>query len=416
MGFRLLHLSDLHLGQRFHDQDRAADESHALGQIVQLCRTREVDVVVLAGDIFDTANPGAKETARYHGFLADLVLKVGVGTVVIIAGNHDSASRIEGPRELYEQCRIHTVGSLRLDEDPSKCLIPLRNRTGDEVGTCVALPYLRDGDVRLPTSGEAQIEAAQSHRDAVKQRMTQILAEVPRDKPFIVTGHAFCTEGVRDESERPVQVGNLGTLPASALAGEASYLALGHLHRPQSVGGREHWRYSGSLLPTGFDEIDIERSVVIADIPNIGPAQVEVHSLKPFRIYKSLKGSEREVLKAIDDLPETNGDEPPPWVRVMISDPTVEVGLAQHLTEQVRSKGWQLLGVHLPRRQVLQDKRPSGEAETPPEDILYSPDKTFKRLLDLSMVPEDSRPALIEAFVSLQERREELLGLDGGQK
>ncbi|MFW5829382.1 MAG: exonuclease subunit SbcD, partial [Planctomycetota bacterium] len=87
MAFRVLHIADLHLGQRFHDQDRGAEEAHALDQLVALCREQAVDVVLVAGDVFDTANPGAAETARWHRFLARLVLEQGVGTVVVIAGN-----------------------------------------------------------------------------------------------------------------------------------------------------------------------------------------------------------------------------------------------------------------------------------------------------------------------------------------
>ena len=159
MTLRLLHLADLHLGQRFHQQDRAAEEQHALEQIISCCQQREVDVVLIAGDVFDTANPGAAESRRYHQLLARLVFEAGVGTVVVTAGNHDNALRIQGPQELY-QAAVSTplvcltvTKPLRMSSSP--CVIA-RARSGHSVWP----PYLRDADLRPPVAGEDASTAA----------------------------------------------------------------------------------------------------------------------------------------------------------------------------------------------------------------------------------------------------------------
>jgi exonuclease SbcD len=417
MAFRLLHLSDLHLGQRFHDQDRSKDEQYALDQVSEICRDRLIDVVVLAGDIFDTANPGAKEVQRYHRFLAELALDIKVGTIVVIAGNHDSALRIEGPREIFEQCNIHTIGSFQLQDNPEKVKVKLKCRQGHMIGHALAIPYLKDGDIRVIKSGETAIESAKSFRQAVQEKMTELHAQMDQHWPYISIGHAFCTNATLAGDERPVQIGNLGTLPAAALAGGASYLALGHLHRPQALSGNEHWRYSGSLLPTGFDECDTSCSVVYADIPDAGPAtNIEQIPLQPHRQYLHIKGPTQRILKAIETLTPAIEAKPSPWLKISIKDHEWSSGLQQVMTDLAIRKGWQVLGIQVNIEQKKEQGHASNSqnAESPPQEHLLSdPKAVFETLLDEKAYPMAQRNDIVQAFQKLREDCEELLGPKG---
>src|SRR3954464_116232 len=120
---RILHTSDWHLGALFHDQLRDADERHALDQLVGLCGAEEIDVVLVAGDIFDTANPSAEAQQRYYQTLVRMVSEGGVGTVVVIAGNHDNGLRLDGPRELMASLRLHVRGLFGRDAEPGSCVV-----------------------------------------------------------------------------------------------------------------------------------------------------------------------------------------------------------------------------------------------------------------------------------------------------
>jgi len=340
---RILHTSDWHLGAAFHDRARAADEAHALAQLVGLARTHAVDAVLIAGDVFDTANPGAAEQRLWYRTLVDLVQGAGVATVAIIAGNHDSGLRIDGPKELLAALHVHVRGQLTRHESPSSALIPLRDRAGVQRAWCAAVPYLREGDVIL---AEDDGDRARRLARAVHQRWDAVRATVPAGLPWVAMTHAFAAGGRTGGMEHPVlaEVGNLGQADLARLAEGAAYAALGHLHRPQTVAGREHWRYCGSLLPSGFDEAGTGRSVVLAELPDDGsPASVSLLPLAEFRSYRRLFGSPEAILEAIATLPIPVAGQVTPWLQAELHLLTPQPGIHLRVAEAARARGWEVV-------------------------------------------------------------------------
>ena len=345
-------------------------------------------------------------------FLAQLVVDAGVGSVVVIAGNHDSPTRIAAPRRLYSAARVHVRGQWRLGAEPKDCIVELEGRGGQLVGRALAVPFLREGDVRIRQAGERQEIAAKEHVLALEARLTELHAAVPRDLPFIVVAHAFATGGSFGGGERPVQVGNEAPVPAAAFAGDAAYLALGHLHRPQRVGGQEHWRYPGSLLPTGFDELQQKRQVLIADVPAQGPATVQEHELVPYREYRRIAGNPAELEQRILELPVWEGEGPRPWVRGFAEITVPTPGLAQRLGDLAQKRGWQLLGVE--SRAVRREA--SGEAveDTPPPALdLSDCIAVFDQLLEQREIEGEDAEELRRSFTQLQEHAAELTEGEG---
>ncbi|MEM1183050.1 MAG: exonuclease subunit SbcD, partial [Acidobacteriota bacterium] len=213
----LLHTADWHLGQRFHDQRRIDDELHALEQIVRIADERRVDVVLVSGDVFDHPNPGAEEQRVYYKTLARLIQEAGVATVVVTAGNHDSAVRIEGPRALLSHLQIHVVGRWARGAPATQPLVPLRRRDGEVGALCLAVPYLRDADLRLPALGEGAREMHRRYAAALEGRYVAGREAARRaypDTPLVVMGHCYVTSALLGGGERPVQVGNLAQVEA----------------------------------------------------------------------------------------------------------------------------------------------------------------------------------------------------------
>ncbi|MEM8996020.1 MAG: exonuclease SbcCD subunit D C-terminal domain-containing protein [Acidobacteriota bacterium] len=409
----ILHTADWHLGQRFHDQRRLDDERHALEHIVRIARERRVDAVLVAGDVFDHPNPGAEEQRLYYRTLARLVDEAGVATVVVTAGNHDSALRIEGPRALLCALHIHVVGRWGRSAPADRPLVPLRRRDGEVAALCLAVPYLRDADLRLPALGEGAREMHRRYAAALEGRYVAgrgAARGAYPETPLVVMGHCYVTSALLGGGERPVQVGNLAQVEAGVLAGDAAYLALGHLHRPQDIAGHRHWRYSGSLLPTGFDEVGTRREVTLFRIDGPGlAADIESIPLEPYRDYRRLEGDPAGVRAQVDALPLHGVDGPTPWCEATLDLTRPEPGLARELIDRCRDRGWNLVSV---RRRA--QPTPAPEAfdartelrELDPEDVFARrheaefgepPDEElrleFARLLEDVLADENAEPA-----------------------
>lgn len=348
--YRILHSADWHLGARFHDRDRAADEEDAIDQVVGLCREHQVDAVILAGDLFDTANPGAAEQRRYYRALLSLVEEGGVGTVVALAGNHDSGARLEGPREVLAACRIVVHGIHSRDDAADDVLVTLPRRDGTPGVVCAAVPYLREVDLDL--SGHAG-DLTTRQALAMRERFAAIGAAAraraqAEGLPLVVAAHAFIRGGGLGGGERPVVgevVGNLGQTDLAPLADGAAYAALGHLHRQQAVGGNGHWRYSGSLLPTGFDETASTRSCILAEIPASGPAAITVLPLCPFRRYAQVVGDPVGIEAAIAALEPRRDGEPQPLLAAQVRLDQPHAGISAQIGEWAAHRGWAVLSV-----------------------------------------------------------------------
>lgn len=410
---KVLHTADWHLGARFHGQRRGKEEDDALDQVVEHCRRLKVDVVIVAGDIFDHANPAALDERRYYRTLVRLVRDASVATVVVVAGNHDSALRLDGPRELARAMDVHVVGRLGREADAERAVVPLRGRDGTVGGVCAALPYLRDGDLRLPEIGESHRQIHERYVEALGRRYQEVRNAARRlhpSLPLMVTGHCQVQGGTFGGEERTVQFGGLGTPTAEALAGDASYLALGHLHRPQDV-AETHWRYSGSLLPTGFDETGTQREVVFFELADDGPARgIQKLPMKPFRPYRRLHGKLADVEAAIDALAEADADRPAPWCEAVVDLDGPRPGLAPALVDRCRTRGWNLvsvrrerpareaaradtgarLGLHELTPEEVFVRRHEDEYGGPPDDELMAEFRSLLDCLDEESLEEES--------------------------
>ena len=237
------------------------------------------DVLLVAGDIFDVASPSSAALAQYYDFLATLRKRMPRLDVVVVAGNHDSPARIDAPADVLGTIGITVVGAA----DNHEKIVPL-HANGEVRGWAIAVPFLRPRD--LPAIDEADelgIDRAhgrliEGHKKLYADLVAEVRAKASNDHAIIATGHCYMSGGVVSElSERKIQVGNQHALPVDVFPSALSYVALGHLHRAQTVGGREDVRYSGSPIPLSLIERNYEHQVLVVDFE--GPRMTNIRPL-----------------------------------------------------------------------------------------------------------------------------------------
>jgi exonuclease SbcD len=249
---RFLHTSDWHLGLELGGHDRLPEQERFLSWLLETCVERGVDALLVAGDVYDVANPSVAAQEAFARFLVGFRRRLPLGTVVVVAGNHDSGARLELPRSFGEALgHIHLRGLV--SESIRDHLVPLVDREGAVGAWCVALPFLRAGDLDCRLGeGETPQEAFVRSIRALYASARESVPGAQRGLPLVAMGHLTLAGSNRAGSER-VLIGGVESVPATALAEACDYVALGHIHRAQAV-GTESVRYSGSPYPIDFDE------------------------------------------------------------------------------------------------------------------------------------------------------------------
>ena len=267
----LLHTSDWHLGRRLYGKPRYDEFKQFLDWQLQTLREQKVDVLLIAGDIFDTTAPSNQAQNLYYDFLSQ-VCDTDCRHVIIVAGNHDSASFLEAPKQLLKAFNIHIIGSMT--DTPTDEVITLSDKAGQPELIVMAVPYLRDRDVRTVGHGERLDDKERKLAQGIKAHYAQIAdiaiaqqaqlkAKYKRSIPIVATGHLFTVGGQTMEGDgvRDLYVGSLGSIGAEIFHPQIDYVALGHLHIPQAVGGQPHIRYAGSPIAMGFGESRQQKQV-----------------------------------------------------------------------------------------------------------------------------------------------------------
>ncbi|WP_434677464.1 exonuclease SbcCD subunit D C-terminal domain-containing protein [Pseudomonas sp. R1-18] len=326
---RLFHTSDWHLGQNLHGQERDFEHACFLTWLLARLAERQPDVLLIAGDIFDTVNPPVKAQERLYDFIVQAHERQPLLTIVMIAGNHDSGSRIELPAPLMRRLRTHALGRVMwLDDgtlDAERLLLPLPDANGDIQAWCLALPFLRPAEVTGAALGDDYLRGI--------GRVHELLIEAANRKrqpgqALIAVSHAHMAGGsVSEDSERSLIIGNAEALPASLFGPSITYVALGHLHKPQRVNGEERIRYSGSPIPLSFSEIGYQHQILEINCDGEQLTSVET-CLIPRAVNLQRLGPAplAELLLQLRELPDIDLLADPdrqPWleVRVRLDEP-----------------------------------------------------------------------------------------------
>ncbi|MDR1723781.1 MAG: exonuclease SbcCD subunit D C-terminal domain-containing protein [Tannerella sp.] len=399
---KIIHTADWHLGQSFYDYSRKDEHSRFLEWLRLTVKERHINVLLIAGDVFDNSNPSAESQKMYYSFLKDITTENPELQIIIIAGNHDSSARLEAPNPLLENFNVTVRGivpySFEKGIDYEHLIIPLTMG-----GYCLAVPYLRQSDC----------PPAADYSSGVKSLYTK-LYEIAKDKalkhngfaPIITMGH-LQTSGSEvsenDRSERAV-VGGLECISPTTFANETAYVALGHLHRGQKVAGHENVRYSGSPLKMSFAEKNNRQGVVYIEIEpetiNIEHISFE-DAVKMISIPKEAKPLE-EVLDEIRALPSGKIGEMSPFleVNVLIREP--EPSIRYKIEEALKGKAVRLARISaktLENKDVNRALNYEELQETNPADIA---EKIFEKRYGEKKMPEKMRKLLNEVIKEVE--------------
>jgi exonuclease SbcD len=295
---KILHTADWHIGKKLHKHDLHQDFQLFIQWLEELVRAKEIDVVLVSGDIFDLANPSNEARRAYYQAL--LKLNQLSCKVILTGGNHDSPSVLNAPKEILAAMDIHVIGHLPASIDD--CLIPLANKAGEIEAIVAALPYLRDPDLREASENfgyESRVEAVREGITRVFAKTAERCAVLYPQIPAIAMGHLFAAGASTTESEREIQIGNEASFDASNFGNYFRYIALGHIHRPQIVKAQVPAFYSGSPLPLSFSERKDQKRLLIFDTDNFEAESIEIPL---FRALKRISGSLEELRNKLDAL------------------------------------------------------------------------------------------------------------------
>ncbi len=265
--FRILHTSDWHLGHRLDVFERESEHAAFLAWLLAVLEAECVHALVVAGDLFDSAHPPASASHQLHAFLRQARSRLPHLDIVLVAGNHDSAARLDALTPLLEGTGIHLVGGLPIgEEDQARLVVPLHGGSDSVRAWIAAIPFLRPSDLPPSATTEGGGALVGGVAGIYDRALSTALSRRLLGQALVAIGHAYMVGGEASElSERRIWLGHEHALPVSLFSTEWDYVALGHLHRPQNVGGYEHIRYSGSPIPLSMAEIDYPHQVRIVD-------------------------------------------------------------------------------------------------------------------------------------------------------
>lgn len=384
---RLLHTSDWHLGQNFKGYDRHVEHQAFLGWLLNTLDERQIDALLIAGDIFDQANPSAAAQTLFYRFLAQARARCPLLDIVVIAGNHDSAARIDAPHAVLIGLGVHVVGQFNaraaLDEATlQRICVPLKRRDGSIGAWALALPFLRPGDL-ANAQGDGY---AAGVRAAYQHVVDAALARRKPDQALIAMGHLHVQGAtVSEDSERRLVIGGEEALDANIFPPELAYVALGHLHKPQSV-GHERIRYCGSPLPLSFSEIRYPHQVVEITLDGDKVTSIDSHLIpRPAQILR-VPDKPRPLAEALEELRALDISEAPeglePLLEVQILESIAPTDLRAQVDEALTGKRVRLTGISRtsPPRPISVAGQDDTSARLAMDDL--KPDRLFRRLLD----------------------------------
>lgn len=397
---KILHTSDWHLGRALYGRKRYDEFSAFLDWLCATIEKEKTDVLLISGDVFDTSTPNNRSQALYYRFLCRVSGSC-CRHIMVISGNHDSPSFLNAPKELLRSLNVYVVGTADHPEDE---VMVLYDDQDNPQGIVCAVPYLRDKDIRLVEPGESIQDKNLKLADGLKRHYQDVSA-IARQKqvefqkkgvgkvPIIAMGHLFTAGGktVDGDGVRELYVGSLAHINKEIFPTFIDYLALGHLHVPQRVGGTDHIRYCGSPIPMGFGEAGQSKKVIMVEfkgtsktVENPEIKELEVPCFQPLM---RIAGSLDDIHLKIDQLIEAQSTA---WLEIEYTGADIVPNLRQSIEEAASDSDMEILRIKN-RQMTHQVIHATSQHETLDDLNVHD---VFERCLDTYNVPKEDRKDL----------------------
>jgi DNA repair protein SbcD/Mre11 len=403
MTLKVLHTSDWHLGRSLYGQRRYEEFDALLDWMVLTLESQQIDVLLIAGDVFDTTAPSNHAMQQYYQFLHRAAATV-CRHVVIIGGNHDSPTFLNAPREILKLLNVHVVGA-RCD-DPADEVLRLDDANGNPMLLVCAVPYLRDRDIRMAEAGETVevkeqklLEGIRNHylsvTNAAQALQSRLQAQFNSSVPIIGMGHLWAAgaQVVEGDGVRDLYVGSLAHVGTDIFPAALDYVALGHLHVPQCVGNDPKIRYSGSPLPMGFGEALQQKSVCVIRFEE-RQAQISTVDIPCFQQLRQLNGTLSSLQVQLSAL-LTAGIKT--WVEINYTGDDIVPDLREQLEACLTDDEHGLITMLRIKNQRVTARALVAQNTEQTLDDLSTLD-VFKRCLDAHAVPDEQRTDLIHLY------------------
>jgi exonuclease SbcD len=396
---RILHTSDWHLGRSLYGRKRYEEFAAFLDWLVQAIEGEGIDALLVAGDVFDTSTPSNRAQELYYRFLCRVAASC-CRYVVVIAGNHDSPSFLNAPKELLRALNVYVVGAMT-DALEDEVIVLFKDEQPEAI-VC-AVPYLRDKDIRTIEPGETiddkndkLVEGLKKHYADVcgfaEQKRSEFESAGYSDIPIVAMGHLFTAGGkiVEGDGVRELYVGSLVHVGEEAFSSVIDYFALGHLHVPQTVGSTEHIRYCGSPIPIGYGEAQQEKKIVLIEFNGTTPGIREL-PVPCFQRLVRIVGSLDDIHAKLETLKREESDA---WLEIEYTGKEIIGNLREMIDEALIGSAMEIRRI---KNRNVMDRVINTVAEDETLDDLDVGD-VFTRCLDVFEVPENDRAELIASY------------------
>ena len=395
---KILHTSDWHLGRQLYDRKRHDEFELFLNWLTELIKTENIDLLLVAGDIFDTTTPGNRAQELYYRFLTKASQSC-LRHIVITGGNHDSPSFLNAPKELLLFLNVYVIGSISdfLEDE----VIILNDKTQTMEAIICAVPYLRDKDIRTVEAGEKMddknrklIAGISKHYESVGQIAIE-KRNGNANIPIIGMGHLFTAGGRTTEGDgvRDLYVGGVAFVDENSFPECFDYLALGHLHSPQKVGNSDSKRYCGSPIPMSFGEAGQEKKVIVVEFEG-RMQKISEHTIPCFQELVRVTGDATAISLKLNEMKSSGSNA---WLEIDYSGAETFVGLTDLVYDSVAGTKMEVLRI---KTRIATCKTLTAIDDQETLDNL-DPSDVFIRCLDAHQIEEPDRASLLLAYQQL---------------
>ena len=387
---KILHTSDWHLGRTLYSKKERQEEHTAfLAWLLGTIREHAVDLLLIAGDVFDTASPSSAAQKMYYDFLIN-VRKAGCKNVIVVGGNHDSPSFLNAPKDILAALNVSVIGNAT--ENPEDEMIVIKDRQENPIAIVCAVPFLRERDISRFTEGENYSDRSKrinenirKHYEAIAQLAENKRRELGVTIPIIATGHLPVAGGKRndDDGVRETYIGNIEAVGNDIFPDTFDYVALGHYHIPSVI--KDHIRYCGSPIPMGFGEAGQKKLLYLIELNE--QRSIETIQIPVFQQLESIVGDKNFIARRLSELKKSDSAV---WVEVIYTGDEIFPDLSSWVNEQIADSNIEVL--KLQNRQYLNEVLTQVDTAGSLEELNEM--EVFDKLLEKSSISDEQKTEL----------------------